>query len=257
MRIFLASAYYAYRDLLAWLTPAAFLAQKLFLPFGQVAFFSLIGSYGGSQPLDFYLVGNAMLTAAGACVFLSMAISQERALGTLRYLLATPANRLALFFGRSSVYFLEATVWVLLAFFWAAVVFGLRIEMSTWPALLFVILVVTISAAGLGLFLGGLAYISLDVHIAMNGAVFLLLLLSGANVPRDELPGILNTLGQLLPLTRGIEAARLVTAGSPLPETWILLGGELAVGVAYALAGLLLFRWLEVRARRTGTLEGV
>jgi hypothetical protein len=34
-----------------------------------------------------------------------------------------------------------------------------------------------------------------------------------------------------------------------------LLAGELAVGMAYAIAGYVLFRWLEERARRGGLQE--
>jgi ABC-2 type transport system permease protein len=82
-----------------------------------------------------------------------------------------------------------------------------------------------------------------------------LLLVSGANVPVDRLPGWLQTIGSGLPLTHGIEAARGVVAGQALAENARLLLLELAVGLAYAGLGLLLLRAFEFESRRTASLE--
>jgi ABC-2 type transport system permease protein len=54
---------------------------------------------------------------------------------------------------------------------------------------------------------------------------------------------------------RGIQAARLLIAGAPLAQAAPLLAGELAVGLAYALAGFAMFSWFEFQARRRGSLE--
>ena len=35
------------------------------------------------------------------------------------------------------------------------------------------------------------------------------------------------------------------------------LAGDLAIGIAWALAGLAVFQWVETQARRRGTLEGL
>ncbi|HEY7466105.1 MAG TPA: ABC transporter permease, partial [Dehalococcoidia bacterium] len=196
MRVFLASAYYTYRGALAWLTPATFIGQKLLIPFGQVTFFSLIGRHGGSQPLDFYLIGNAMVLAASACLYIPLVVNEERLIGTLQFLVVSPANRLALLTGRIAGHFMEGVLWIIIAFGWAAIVFGLDIPVSTWSGLLLAIAVASFAAAGLGLLLGGLAYLSLDVQISLNGVIFGLLLVSGANIPVEELPGWLAAIGE-------------------------------------------------------------
>jgi hypothetical protein len=59
----------------------------------------------------------------------------------------------------------------------------------------------------------------------------------------------------MLPLTRGIQAARLLVRGASLAEVRPQLGGELAVGLVYALIGFALFSWFENQARRRGSLE--
>ena len=257
MRLFLATAYYTYRGLFVWMTPSMYVAQLILLPLAQVAFFSLIGSYGGGQPLDFYLIGNAMVIAGTSGFFIGMSINEERALGTLTYLIASPANRLALFFGRTVSRILEAILHVVVAFAWVGLAFGLVIPIGHWPAILLAVLTAALSAAGLGLLLGVAAYLALDAGLLGNLMIFTLLLLSGANIPLDELPPALALLGQALPLTHSIEAARALAAGAGVPAVAPLLLRDLATGLVYGVCSFLLFGRVEAFARRRGTLEGV
>ena len=257
MRVFLAAAYYSYRGVFAWMTPMMYLAQKVLIPLGQVAFFSLIGAFGGSQPLDFYLIGNAMAVAGAGGVWITLAVGEERGLGTLTYLIGSPANRVALFFGRAAVHVVDALFHVLMAFGWAMLAFGLDLPLSSWGGIFLAIVVGTAATGGLGLLVGAVAYLVLDAGVLGNSITFMLLLLSGANVPLSELPPWLALLGRGLPLTRSIEAARTLAAGSELTAVLSLLLTDLAIGLAYALAGLVLFNWIEIQARRRGTLENV
>ncbi len=257
MRAFYDSAYYSYQGLFAWLTPSMFIAQKVLIPLGQIMFFSFIGAYGGSQPLDFYLIGNAMVTASAACVFICLAISEERGMGTLAYLMASPANRAAMFFGRSTIHILEGIVHVIVGFAWAMMVFGLDLPASSWGGVFISIVVGTVAVSGLGLLLGGISYLVLDAGLFANAATFILLFLSGANIPLEELPAELRAVSYALPLTRSIEAARAFVAGGSFIENSSLLLADLALGIVYALAGLALFSWLETQARHRGTLENV
>ena len=257
MRVFLAAAYYSYRGVFAWMTPMMYLAQKVMIPLGQVAFFSLIGAFGGSQPLDFYLLGNAMAIAGAGGVWIAFAVSEERGLGTLIYLIGSPANRVALFFGRAAVHVVDALLHVLMAFAWAMLVFGLDLPPSTWGGIGLAIVVGTVAVGGLGLLVGAVAYLVLDAGVLGNSITFLLLLLSGANIPLSELPPWLALLGRTLPLTRSIEAARILAAGGDRATAAPLLIADLAIGLAYALAGFVLVHWIEIQARRRGTLENV
>lgn len=87
--------------------------------------------------------------------------------------------------------------------------------------------------------------------------MFIILLLSGANVPLAELPGPVAALSQAIPLTRTVAAARLYSGGASLDAGLGLLLGDLALGAVYGVAGFVVFNWLETRARRDGRLEGV
>lgn len=87
--------------------------------------------------------------------------------------------------------------------------------------------------------------------------MFILLLLTGMNIPLSELPPFAAAIGEALPLTRSIAAARLYAAGAPIDAGLGLLAADLAIGAGYAVAGYFLFGWLETQARRRGRLEGV
>jgi ABC-2 type transport system permease protein len=86
--------------------------------------------------------------------------------------------------------------------------------------------------------------------------MFAILLLTGANVPLAELPGFLLPLSSILPLTRSVEAARIVSSGGDLGSGLGFLAIDAAVGTLWALTGLALFSWIETQARRRGSLEG-
>ena len=257
MRVFFASAYYGYRGLFFWETPTIYLTQRLFLPLTGLAFFSMIGKFGGSQPLDYYLLGNAMVIASLSGYTIGTVISSERYLGTLIYLIGSPANRIALFFGRAAVHVAESALFVVIGFGWAILVFGLDLPVSTWPGILLAIAVGTFAVSGLGLLLGSISYVMLDAGVLGNIVIFMILLVSGANIPLSELPAVLSVIGEALPLTRSVEAARELAAGGGIAASLPLLIKDLGVGLGYAFVGFFLFSWIEVMARRRGTLESM
>ena len=59
----------------------------------------------------------------------------------------------------------------------------------------------------------------------------------------------------VVPLTHGIEAARLVAEGTSLGSVDGLILRELLVGAGYAAAAYLLFRTFEAAGRRTASFD--
>jgi ABC-2 type transport system permease protein len=103
--------------------------------------------------------------------------------------------------------------------------------------------------------LGSIGLRAKDFFFAANLAYFLMLLFCGVNIPLETLPGWMSAVGRCLPLTHGIAAAREVAAGASLGHVAGLVGTELGIAAAYALAGLTLFRVLERESRRTAVLD--
>jgi ABC-2 type transport system permease protein len=257
MRIFAVTAWYTFLGLFHWIQPIPYFVNRFLFPLVQLAFFALLGLYGGSQPMSFYLVGNSIGVAASSIFGVAGAIGDERRLGTLSYILASPAPRVPVFFGRAALHVVDGVINMAVAFTFAILVFGLRIEVGGLAGLFVAMLVGTIAVCGVGLLLGSVALILLDAVILANWAMFILLMLTGMNVPLSELPGFAAAIAEALPLTRSIAAARLYAAGAPFDAGLGLLAGDLALGAMYAVAGYVFFSWLETRARRLGRLEGV
>jgi ABC-2 type transport system permease protein len=258
LRRFLAIAVYSFRATFQWLTPSAYIATKVFFPVLQMAFFALIGGFGGSQPFSYYVLGNAMLVGYRPMYPIATGIDNERRLGMLPYLIAAPASRASTFFGRGLVHYLDGLTSIVLAFAIAVVVFGLDLSGANWVGLLAAMCVATYGAAAMGLALGPAAYVLLDASFLANLALFALILLSGANIPLSELPGALVVVSAVLPMTRSIEAARAFAAGAPWDASAsLLLLTDVALGVVWACVGLLILAWIERLAIERGTLEGV
>ena len=257
LRLFWDSALLSYVALFRWLRPMQYLASKIFMPLAQILFFSVLGLYaGGPGAVNYYVIGNAMqLTAVNGIYGVTMSIGGDRWEGTLAYLFGTPANRMAMFLGRAFLHLVDGFFGVLLAFGWGVLIFGLDLSDADPAALGLAILISTFSTAGLGLLMGCLSLVTLNVMFINNTVYFLLLIFSGANVPVAVLPNWMQAISFCLPLTRGIAAARLIIRGAGLSEVAPLLIGELVVGAIYALLGYTLFRWFELQAKRRGTLE--
>jgi ABC-2 type transport system permease protein len=255
-RIFFVGGAISYRALFNWISPLLYTTTMLGSPLFQVLFFTYLGRYAGSQDDAFFVVGNAVQVAAMSGIYgMTMGIANERQYGTLSPLLATPANRLAVFTGRALPYIANGLVvsafgftvgWLLLDFEPAA---------GSLAGLAFVVLVTTSSCVALGMTIGSIGLRARDVFFGANLVYFLMLLLCGVNVAVDDLPGWLQPISNALPLTHGIEAAREVAAGAPLADVSGLLATEAVIGLIYASVAYGLFRLFELEGRRHGTLE--
>ncbi|MBX3005213.1 MAG: ABC transporter permease [Anaerolineales bacterium] len=256
-RLFFEGALLSYVALFRWLRPMTYLASKVVSPLSYMLFFVFLGKYASNgSEASFYIVGNALQIAASSGIYgVTMSIGGDRRDGTLLYLFGSPANRLTVFFGRAFMHIIDGAFGVVLGFFWGVVLLGLDLSQANLGALALVIVITTFSTCGLGLLCGCLSLVTLNVMFVNNTVFFLLLLFSGANVQTALLPAWAQAIGQALPLTRGIAAARQIVGGASLAEVSHLLAGELLFGFVYVALGYLMFRWFEAFAKRRGTLE--
>jgi ABC-2 type transport system permease protein len=256
-RLFWQGAILAYVALFHWLRPIQYAASKIVMPLAQMFFFVYLGTYAtGRNNASFYIIGNALQIAAVSGIYgVTMSIGGERDAGTLPYLFGTPANRMLIFLGRAFMNIIDGTLGVVIAFTWGVLLMGLDLSNTNLAALALVITITTLSTCGLGLLLGSLALMTVNVMFINNLVYFLLLIFSGANIPLQSLPVWVQAISSALPLTRGIAAARLLVGGASLTKAAPLLWGELGIGVLYSLLGYFLFTVFEIEAKRRGTLE--
>jgi ABC-2 type transport system permease protein len=256
LRIFFVGGLIAFRGLFNWIRPAMYIPTMLGSPLFQPIFFTKLGQYAHAQSRDFYVVGNSVQVCAMASVFgMTMAISNERQMQTLGPLLASPANRAAIFLGRGVPVLANGLIVSAFTFSVGALLLGFRPGLAAIPSLVAIVLVTVASCTCFGMLLGSVGLRAKDVFFAANLAYFLMLLFCGVNIPLDVLPGWMSFVGRCLPLTHGIAAARQVAAGASFGDVAGLVTTEAAIAAAYAAAGFGLFRFFEREARRSAVLD--
>jgi ABC-2 type transport system permease protein len=255
-RIFFIGGLIAYRGLFNWIRPSMYIPTMLIGPLFQILFFAYLGRYSGLEDDSFFVVGNAVQASAMSGVFAAtMAIANERQYQTLSPLLATPANRFAVFMGRSLPVFLSGLLVSAWGFLMGALLLDFDPPLSSLPALGLVVCVSVFSCTAFGLTLGSIGLRARDVFLIANLAYYLMWLFCGVNIPLSDLPGWMQQVGRMLPLTHGIAAAREIAAGTPLSEVSGLVWTEFGIGIAYAALAFGLVRLFEHQGRRSAALE--
>jgi ABC-2 type transport system permease protein len=246
----------AYRALFNWIRPSIYIPTMLGGPLFQILFFAYLGRFSGVRDDTFFVVGNAVQVCSMSSIYgATMTLANERYFGTLSSLLATPANRFAIFLGRTLPVIANGLFVSAFGFAVGMVLLDFRLPAAALPPLTLVVIVTVVSCTGLGMLLGSIGLRMRDVFFASNLAYFVILLFCGVNVPLSTVPEWMQTIGRMLPVTHGIEAARAIARGASLAEVDDLVRTELLIAAVYALASFGLFRYFEVSSRRTASLE--
>jgi ABC-2 type transport system permease protein len=246
----------SYRALFNWLHPAVYGPTLLGKAALQTVFFAMLGRFTGVADDRFFVVGNAIQASAMVGVFgMVMMLANEREFGTLPAVLVTPANRLALFGARAVPVIANGVLVSAFAFAVGTVALDVRVAPGTLPTLALITVLAAASCAMFGLALGSVALRLRDLWVGSNLAYSVLLLLCGAAVPVSALPRLLAAFGRVLPMTHGIEAARLVAAGAAPSAVSGLLLREVMIGLSYGVVGGVLLRHFEAQGRRRAALD--
>ena len=255
-RVFFVGGLTSFRALMGWLSPPIFLMTLVATPIFQILLFTYIGRTAELENDRFYVLGNAIQYVSIPCLFgMVQLVAGERYAGTLASVLVTPAGRLPLFLGRSLPVIVNAAFVSALSLLLGGLALGIDVPASAYAPLALVIVVSTFSCTGLGLVLAGIGLRVREVAVLNNVVFGLLLVFTGANAPLEGLPAWIGAVGHALPLTHGIEAARLLADGASLGSVSGLLGRELAIGVLYGALGYAFLRFMENQSRRHATLE--
>jgi ABC-2 type transport system permease protein len=256
VRIFLVGGLTSYRALFNWVNPWVYLPHMLGYPIFEILFFAYLGRFANVQSDKFFLIGNAFMSIAVTGFFgMGQAIGGERRSQTLATLLASPANRFALFLGRAVPSILTGLVTAAFAFAICSVILGTHFGTRELAGLALAGLVSSFACTSLGMCLGSLGLRGRSVSLFADVVGGSMLLVSGANVPLDRLPTAIRDIGSVIPLTHGIAAGRILASGGSVSSAKHLLLTEALVGAVYFLIGIGMLRVLEYSGRRSAALE--
>jgi ABC-2 type transport system permease protein len=255
-RIFWYGGLMSYGMLFNWARPTIYIPTLIGGPTFQLFFFAALGSYATDRSPAYFAIGNAVQVSVLAGVFgMTMAIANERWFGTLPAILATPANRAALFAGRFLPFVANGLLVSIYALIIGIIFLGVRLEMSSLAVVGLALLTTVFSCTAIGALQGAISLRLRDGLFGANMIMMGILLFCGVNIPLAELPGWMQVVGQLLPFTHGLQAVREAADGAGLQQVGGLIGIEFLIGCAYAVVAFGLFSLLERSARQNATLD--
>ncbi|HYF82461.1 MAG TPA: ABC transporter permease [Clostridia bacterium] len=257
LEFFFRGAIYSYKSLFAWLVPKVYILTKVIGPIFQILFFTFLGQYYAKElGREFFIIGNAVqISALSSINGVAMTIVSERTEGTLLQLLGTPASRARIFVSRSLMHIIDGLLTVIIGFIFSYLFLGISFKNTNYILLVVTLLIAVFSTSGLGMLIGSIGLAIREINLLSNLTYFILLIFCGINYPVTNLPSFMQGISNLLPLTKGVEAVRMILQGANFTTVAPYLYHEIIIGVFYTLIGLILFKCLDYYSRYSGTLD--
>lgn len=257
VKFFFLQSWMSYRALFSWLNPLAYGMIKIISPILQMIFFSLLAGYVfNTKDISPWIIGNSILLCSKNAVYgVGSVLKEERFMGTLRLIVASPANKFTVFIGRSFMHIFDALITVTVGLLVGAICFGFKLPADRLLLFTIILLISLYSAMAIGQLISCVGLITRDVHLLLNVSEYVLLILTGASFPLSRLPETIQWISRVLPITRGIEAARIVAESGANTKVWQLMAQEFLIGSIYLIAGYILFSYFEKCSRIQGTLD--
>ena len=222
----------------------------------QVAFFAFIGRLLESpEHVEFLFVGNVVMAAAAGALTTVVATSWERGAGTLPLLLASPTSPVLVLMGRSVWFVGNGLLLAMGALVLVAPMFDVALPWARLPALVALLVLVTLSTYMAALFLGALVLRATGARrTAANVARLTMMAFCGVSVPRSLFPEAVRRASDILPLTHGLDAIRELFAGGPVAAIVGNAALEALVALGWMALALVTFRRLADAGRRDGSI---
>jgi ABC-2 type transport system permease protein len=166
----------------------------------------------------------------------SIATLRERRSRTLERLLALPIAKLDFILGYALAFALLAILQSLIAVWFATFVCGLEIKGPVW-LLVVVALADAVLGSSVGLLASAFARTEFQVVQFMPALVFPQVILGGVIIARDQMPDVLQSISDWLPLSHAVDALNAVARDS---EDAAYVAGKLLIVAAFAVGAIVL-----------------
>lgn len=249
--------YSAFRmAMLHWMADPQWVIPNIIAPFvftfvALTLFADAQGSFG-----LYAVLGGGMMGMWGNTLYASgFAIDFERWQGTLEEVVAAPSNLLHVITGRSVSNALFGLTNMIAILIIATFVFRVPLGVANPVLFAFSLVLTLLSVSALGLIFASSFVLTRSAQIFTNGLEFPIYIISGSMFPIYLLPFWSHPVSYILGPTWGIEAIRAAATFANVPLSfWRDIGIMLVITVAYVVVAALLFKMVETKSRRDGTL---
>ena len=179
---------------------------------------------------------------AGGLMGLPIVISEYRERKILKRFQVTPVSPLLILLVHLCIYVIYAavsvvTLWITIKILWG---FHMRGSIITFIVGWLLLLISTLS---IGMFVGGIAKNSKSASVIASILYFPMLIFSGATLPYEVMPDIMQKIVSIFPFTQGVKLLKAGTLGLPLQNFTISVIITVVVAVVCIVASLKFFKW--------------
>ena len=208
--------------------------------------------------MTFLLIG-ALIWSYLSMIFdiLSETVQWERWEGTIEYTFMSPTSRVTHLLGMGVYAIVYGIIRTALVLGVAMLAFDLDLGNANYVAAVVVLAVCSISLVGFGVVAAVMPLLSPEKGQQVTYIVSaLLLLVSGVYYPVNVLPGWMQSLATVSPVTYGLEGSRAALQdGAGVADLWGSIWPLLIMGVVFVPLGIWIFHLGEIYAKRTGKLK--
>ncbi len=206
-----------------------------------------------------YLLVGALLWNYLSMLFdvLSETVSWERWEGTIEYTFMSPSSRITHLLGMGFYAVVYGILQTALTLGVCALLFDLDLSNANYWGALLVLAVASVSLVGFGIVASVLPLLSPEKGQQVSYIVSsVLLLVSGVYYDVGVLPGWMQAIATVSPVTYALEGSRAaLREGAGIAELWENIRVLLVMGVVFVPLGLFVFHLGERYAKKTGKLK--
>ena len=179
---------------------------------------------------------------AGGLMGLPLVVSDYRERKILKRFKVTPVSPLKLLAVEFTIYVVYCLVSMLTLIPTAMLIWNVRIS-GSWVAFLGSWLLTMVSTLSIGMMVGGIAKNSKNASVIACILYFPMLIFSGATLPFEVMPNVMQKIVSIFPMTQGIQLMKSTFLGLPIDNALFSITVMVAVTVISTGIAVKLFRW--------------
>lgn len=179
---------------------------------------------------------------AGGVMGLPLVISDYRSKQILKRYKVTPIKPSLVLLAEVAMYVVYAVVSLITLFLVATCFFGFRMR-GNFVLFLLGFLMVMVSIFSIGMMVGGIAKNSKIAGIIASALYFPMLVFSGATLPYEVMPDVMQKVVDVLPLTQGIKILKNTALGLPIGDVTVSVIIMLAIAAICGFISVKFFKW--------------
>ena len=185
---------------------------------------------------------STIAVCAGGVMGLPLVISDYRQKKILKRFKITPSSPVLLLSVQVAIYMIYSLIALVLIYLVSVLLFGMKLQGAFLP-FMGAFFLVMISMFSIGMLVGGVSPNTKIASVLASLLYFPMLIFSGATLPYEVMPAVLQKLADLRPLTQGIKLLKAASLGLPAENVMASLAVMAVITVVCGGVSIRFFKW--------------